>query len=354
MARIMISWGLISVAMMFVRGRTSFYALRFLLGAAEAGFFPGMILYLTYWIPQSQRARAIAWFMTSTALSGVIAGSLAGVLLGIRGLGLHGWQWLFLVEGVPSIVLGVSILFLLTNRPQDAHWLPEPQRKWLEDRMRADRAAADERERDGHKVSRAFKDPTVWIFSLVYGALMFGFYGINYWAASVVAAAAPKASSGAVGFLSAIPFLAAAVGMVLTARVADRTNSRRAMLAIGALTGAIGMALTAGAHSPAAVVASLSLAAVGIWSALGPFWALPGESLTGAAAAAGIALINSFGNLGGGMIGSNVMGAMKEHFQTYAPGLLVNAAVLLIPTIVISLLELRRRAGADDLRRSNS
>jgi MFS transporter, ACS family, tartrate transporter len=332
MARIMVSWGLISAAMMFVRGETSFYVLRFLLGVAEAGFFPGMILYMTYWIPARQRAQAAAWFLTSTALSGVIGGPLAGLLLQMDGVPLFGtplkgWQWLFLVEGVPTVLLGFVILFYLDDKPRDARWLTAAEKDWLEGTLARERARIPH---GSHRLRDAFAERRVWVLSALYGTMMFGFYGINYWTPSIVKGVTGSDSSVVIGFLSAIPFLAAAVGMVLIGRYADATGRRRATLAACAAVGAAGMALAAVNRTPVLALASLSVAAVGIWGTLGPFWSLPSQFLRGTAAAAGIGLINSIGNLFGGFVGPNVMADLKDRTGSYGVGLWVNAGVLML------------------------
>ena len=343
MARIMISWGLISSAMMFVEGPWSFYTLRLLLGIAEAGFFPGAILYLTWWVPRDQRAKAIALFMTSTALSGVIGGPLAGLLMKIEGLGLRGWQWMFLLEGIPSVLLGVSILFVLDDKPADAKWLTDGERAWLANTLDAERAAMPNA---SHRLADAFTDVRVWVLCALYGTLMFGFYGINYWTASVVQGVTGGGVT-LVGFLSAIPFLAATIAMVVVGRWTDRTGRRKLTVGVSAFAGAVGMALAAVSQQPALAIAALALAAAGIWSALGPFWSLPSRFLAGTAAAAGIGMINSIGNLFGGFVGPNVMGRLKDAYGTYGPGLWICAGVLLLACAVTALLAplgLRERA----------
>lgn len=347
LARIMISWGIVSSSMMFVRGEWSFYALRLLLGLAEAGFFPGMILYISYWVPAERRARAVAWFMTSTALSGVIGGPLAGVLLGIEGLGLRGWQWMFLLEGLPTIGFGVAMLWYLTDRPDQATWLADDERAWLVERMRREHDAAPDQP---HSLGGAMGSGRVWLLAAIYGCVMFGFYGINYWTPSVIKEAT-GGSTRAAASLSAIVFLAAAIAMVFIGRVADRFGERRLVLAVSATVGAIGMAVAAWSRAPAPVIAGLSLAAVGIWGTLGPFWAMPAQFLRGAAAAAGIALINSLGNLGGGFIGPNLMGHLKESTKTYSLGLYVNGGVLLMAALLtLALIATVKRADVEATR----
>lgn len=343
MARIMITWGIISAAMMFVRDATSFYTLRFLLGVAEAGFFPGMILYMTYWIPAQQRAKAAAWFLTSTALAGVIGGPLAGLLLQMDGADLfgwrlHGWQWLFLIEGIPSVLLGFVILFFLVDKPDKAKWLTDDEKQWLTEKLERERAAMPH---GSHNLGLAFKSPRVWLLSGLYGTMMFGFYGINFWTPSIVERSTGATSKLTIGLLSAIPFFAAVVGMVIIGHAADASGRRRLTVCVCGFIGAAGMALAAMSHSPVVVIAALSLAAVGIWSTLGPFWSLPSQFLRGSAAAAGIGLINSIGNLFGGYVSPEVMGKLKVAYGTYTPGMLVSAGVLAMTGMIALVMTLK-------------
>jgi MFS transporter, ACS family, tartrate transporter len=333
MARIMITWGLISSAMMFVRGSYSFYVLRFLLGAAEAGFAPGILLYLTYWLPVRHQAKAVAWFLTSTALSGAIGSPLAGALLRLNrtpllGHPLAGWQWLFLLEGIPSLLGGIAILFLLVNRPEQARWLDPEQKEWLNREIEADRR---QRESHGHtSLRQAFFSPAVWLLNLTYCTIMFGFQGINFWLATIVKQVTGLQDNLRVGLLSSIPYVAAMVAMVILGRHSDRTGERRWHVAVCCGAAAVGFVLCSAMDSPVLAIACMALAAASVWSTLGPFWALPPAFLGGTAAAAGIALINSVGNLGGGFLGPYVMGVLKDRTASYKPGLLVAAAAMIL------------------------
>ena len=289
-ARIMISWGLVSAAMMAVRGIHSFYALRFLLGAAEAGFFPGMILYLTYWFPAEERATAVAQFMTATAIAGVIGGPVSGALLQMHGvLGLAGWQWLFLLEGLPAVVLGVVVLRWLPDGPADARWLSDEERAWIRARLDAEHARIGPRAHA--RLRDAFASGRVWMLALLYFAIVVAFYGVGFWLPQILKASG-HLGTFTIGLLSAVPYAAAAVAMVVVGAHSDRTGERRWHIAGPALVGAVGLAASAAAPSTATALAALSVAALGIWSALGPFWTWPPEFLRGPAAAAGIALIN--------------------------------------------------------------
>jgi ACS family tartrate transporter-like MFS transporter len=324
-ARIMITWGLVSSATMLVRDPPAFYALRFLLGLAEAGFFPGMILYLTYWFPADVRARAVARFMTATAVAGVVGGPLSGALLTLDGLGgLRGWQWLFLLEGLPAVALGVVVLWRLPDGPGDAAWLSPGERRALAGRLGREQVAG------GHVATlrEAVGDGRVWVLALLYFVLVNGFYGVSLWLPQIVQGFS-GASDLVVGVVSAVPYAVAAVGMVAAGAHSDRTGERRRHVAVAALVGAAGLVLAAWLASPPAALAALSLAALGIWSTLGPFWAMPTAMLRGTAAAAGIALVNSFGNLGG-FAGPWLLGLVKEATGGFAWGLVTLAAGLVV------------------------
>jgi MFS transporter, ACS family, tartrate transporter len=348
LARIMITWGLISSAMMFVRGPYSFYVLRFLLGAAEAGFAPGILLYLTYWLPVRHQAKAVAWFLTSTAIAGAAGSPLAGAILELHGatvLGraLAGWQWLFLLEGIPSVLGGVAILLLLPNRPEQVKWLSREQQRWLNEQVQADR---DRLKTCGHtSFFKAFRSPTFLTLNLIYFAIMFGFQGINFWLPTIVKQVTASHDTLLVGFVSSLPYLSAIVAMVLVGRHSDRTGERRWHVAVCACLGAAGFILCAATDHPAAGVAAMALAAAGIWSTLGPFWAMPPAFLAGTAAAAGLAMINSIGNLGG-FVGPYLIGVLADRTASYKAGLLVAAASLaLAAALTLSLKRLSKHSG---------
>ena len=257
-ARIMISWGVISAAMMFTRGPMSFYLLRFLLGVAEAGFFPGMILYLTYWFPANERARAVALFMTANAVAGIVGGPLAGALLTMDGLGgLGGWQWLFLFEGIPSVLIGIIVFAYLPDGPQDARWLTASERRRLEERLAVDAAATREHR---HSVRDVLTDARVWAFCWLYLAIVIGLYSVSFWLPQIL-----KRFSGAsdfvTGILSALPYVFAAIGMVWIGGHSDSTGERRWHVALPALVAAGGLLLCSVSTTPGLALAALSLAA---------------------------------------------------------------------------------------------
>ena len=308
--RIMISWGIVATAMMFALNTPLFYSLRFVLGIAEAGFFPGVILYLTYWYTAAERARIVALFMTATAIANVIGSPISGALLGIHWFGLHGWQWLFILEGIPAILLGFVVFHYLPNGPEDAKWLTNEEKDWISQRIGIEGVM---KEAKGHgNLSAAFKTPAVWIFCLVYFANAMTTYGIVSWLPTIVEKTGNFSKLG-VGLLTAIPFALGAITMVFVARNSDRTGKHSWHVCGAALTCGVGLALAAYQHSTLGVILSFSLAAMGIYSLVGPFWALPTSILGGTAAAAGIAFINSVGNLGG-FLGPFLVGWIKSHY----------------------------------------
>ena len=330
-ARILVTWGVISSAMMFVTGPFTFYILRFLLGLAEAGFFPGMILYLTYWFPVEARGRAVSRFMTATAIAGVIGGPVSGLLLKMdRVGGLAGWQWLFLMEGLPAVVLGFVTLAYLPNGPKAATWLNGEEKEWIEAKLAAEHAHVLQH---GHvSLGGAIGSSRVWTLSFIYFSVIISFYGISLWLPQIVRSFSGM-SDLMVGFTSAIPYLAATIGMIIIGRNSDSRGERRKHVAVSALVGTVGLTAAAFLKAPAAELAALAVAAVGIWGTLGPFWAMSSRILTGTAAAAGIALINSIGNLGG-FAGPYHIGVVRSRTNSFTGALIVLAVFPLVGAIV--------------------
>jgi ACS family tartrate transporter-like MFS transporter len=342
-ARIMITWGIVSVAMMFVSGPISFYVLRFLLGVAEAGFLPGIIYYLGTWYPAADRARAVSWFMVAIPVSTVIGAPLSGLLLELDGLhGLEGWQWLFLLEGVPAVVLGFSVLAYLTDRPESAHWLTEEERGWLAQRIAHEHRSAHERH--GVGLGAALVHPTVWLLALILFACQTGSYGLTLWIPQIVQNLSGF-SNLTVSFISALPYVAAAIGMIAIGTSSDRTGERFLHIAIPCAVGGLGFIASAYFTSPLPAMIALTVAAVGDLGTRGPFWALPTRFLTGSAAAAGIALINTMASLGG-FVGPYAVGVVREFTGSFAGGL-VFLAVLLLLAAAAALLLRGARALAD-------
>jgi MFS transporter, ACS family, tartrate transporter len=308
-ARIMISWGIIATGMMLVRTPLQFYVLRFLLGVAEAGFFPGIVYYLTQWFPAPRRARASSQFMIALPISGVVGGTLGGLLLNLDGqLGIPGWQWLFLAEGLPSILVGITVLWYLTDKPRDAKWLDDRQRAWLVDRMEHDAQSAS----TSHETSplHALRQPVIWLLALPYFFMLTAGYGYTFWAPTVIQDAL-HISNSQTGFVTAAIAAVSMCVMLLTARSSDQNNERFYHAALGGTLIAIGFAGAALLPQPIMRVMFLGTVIIGCNLMLAPFWCLPPMILSGSAAAVGIALINSLGNTGG-FIGPYVIGFVKD------------------------------------------
>jgi MFS family permease len=326
-ARIMFTWGVISSAMLFVRTPFQFYSMRFLLGLAEAGFYPGMILYLTYWFPTAQRARAVARFVAVSAVVGVLGGPVSGLLLGMNGwLGLKGWQWLFLIEGIPSCLLGFAVLRYLTDRPEQARWLKPAERDWLIVRLTA------ERQHRQRRLSLSFADALKHPDLLLYAAIFFLYLcagsGLGFFVPQILKAQTTWTDQQ-IASAGALPGLAGAVAMLVAASLSDRTCERKRYFAAGAAFAAVGIALTALSPAPWFTLAALVWVSIGSGICQGPFWAMPTSMLTGAAAAGGIAFINSLGNLGQ-FAGPFLMGRLKDVTGEYEAGLFALAATMLM------------------------
>lgn len=306
-ARIMISWGLISSLTMFARDQWSFYGLRVLLGVAEAGFFPGMILYLSYWFPDRERAKMTAFFMLAIGLASVVGNPISGLIMQSldNALGLHGWQWLFFLEGIPSVILGFVVLFYLTDYPRDANWLTAEQRDWLVARMHEEEQQRQQRHNADHW--QAMMQWRVWLLIAIYFTVAVGANAGGAYFPTLIKGMYEDPSTFQIGLLSALPHLCAVVGMTLVGMSSDRWNERRLHLAGSALLAATGWSLTAWNPSPGVALLGLCLAQTGMMSMLPVFWTLPTAFLTGAAAAGGIALINSVANIGG-FFGPTILG----------------------------------------------
>ena len=336
-ARIMIGWGLVSMATMFISDVWSFMIARVVLGIAEAGFFPGMVLYLTYWIPAAERARANALFMMAAPVSVIIGAPVSEALLQMHGIGgLRGWQWLFLLEGLPAVILGVLALKVLTDRPEQADWLPAADRDWLASTMKAERAM---RRDVGHaSVGRSLRSGRVWLLSTVYLMNATVTYGIFLWLPRMLQDVAGPGVS--VSWLTALPFVAALVAMVLIGRHSDKTGERKYHVAACAITAAIGLLMAVAVrHHLYLLVLAFTVCQIGQRSVMSVFWTIPPMLLSGSAAAAGIALINSIGNLGG-FFGPTIMGTLRDMTGGYTGGLLVLAGALVLEAILVSMLKL--------------
>jgi ACS family tartrate transporter-like MFS transporter len=323
---LMVTWGVISCLMIFIRGPVSFYGMRFLLGAAEAGFFPGMILYMKRWFPANARARAVAWFMTANPIAGIVGSPVSGALLGLSGKGLSGWQWMFLMEGTPAILLGVIVYWALSDNPREARWLKGEERAWLLARL------AVEQQAEAVLQKGTFWDvlisPRIWMLSLVYFGVSTTMYGVTLWLPSVI-----RSLSGLsyflTGLVSSLPFLVTAIVMVLVGMRSDRTGERRWHTALPAFLGAAALVAAGYGRSTLVVVACIGLGLVCAESMVGPFWAMATSRMAGLSAAAGIAVINSLANLGG-YYGPDIIGFFRKLNGGFRGGLVAIGATLAV------------------------
>ncbi len=332
--RIMITWGIISVCMAFTKGETSFYILRFILGAAEAGFFPGIILYLTYWFPSVYRARIIASFMFGIPVCSIFGAPLSSMLLELNGMGgLAGWQWLFILEGIPAVLLGFITLSYLTDKPKDATWLATDERNWLVDAM--DKDVLLRANKGPNNFAAIFTDAKVILLAFVYLGLIVGLYGVGLWLPQIVKKFG--LTNLQVGFVGAIPYVFAAAAMIPWGRNSDRTGERIYHVIIPAVVGFMGLVLSAYSSTPIISLIGLSIAAVGILCALPTFWSLPTALLSGSAAAGGIALINSVGNLGG-FLGPYLVGYIKDMTGNFEIPLVVIGCFMLASAVLVLLM----------------
>ncbi len=349
-AWMMIVWGVIAAAMAFVTGERSFDTLRFFLGISEAGFFPGIILYLTYWFPSGERARAVAKFITATSIAGVIGAPLSHWLLKMEGLaGFHGWQLLFLSEGIPTVLVGFSVLYLLGNGPQDAKWLSAAEKAWLDAELTRDRAATGAAER--HKLSDAFKMPMVWVLAAIYFISQIGVYAVNLWMPLLLHnvmpptagnATATAQASATVALYAGIPYVMGAIFTVIMGWSSDRTRERRGHVAVCMATGAVGFTLAAYAHSLPAMLVAMCFAAIGYWSMMGAFWALPTAALGGRAAAGGVSVIMIAGGLGG-YFGGDLLGRIHDYTHSFAAGELAIAGLTVVSVLLCFVLPGREK-----------
>ena len=333
-SRIMISWGIVACAMMLIRGRVSFYTLRFLLGAAEAGFFPGMIFYLNHWFPAAERARAVSRFMMAIPAAGVLGGVLAGGFLGLDGkLGLAGWQWLFLLEGLPSVILGILVWFILPDRPENAAWLHENQRAILVAKLDAERVVV-ETKHGRMSVRQALAHPLLWQLALLWFLIAICAYTFGFWAPQILKATGDLRNTQ-VGFTSALLTLISVPFMLAWAAHSDRSGERRLHIAVGGLVLACGFFGAAFIHNPQLAIVAQAVVWIGINMQNGPFWSLPGSLLSGTAAAGGIALVSSVAFMGG-FVGPNVFGPISDASHGYKVGLTLLAALALTASAIAS------------------
>lgn len=324
---IMIAWGILSALTMWVESAGGFYVLRFLLGVVESGFFPGVILYLTFWYTEKYRAHMVALFMSAVPLSGVVAGPISGwIMARMSGAAnLRAWQWLFLLEGVPACVAGIVALVFLTDSPASASWLNRDEREFLIERLEDEKAAKAGLSDTHHSVAAALRSGKVWLFAVIYFGFVMGNYALGFWLPQVIGDTLTK-NPLAIGWLSVIPWGSGALAMILVGRHSDKTGERRLHIALSGIVGAAAFAVSAAPGLPSvAGLVALTFATMGIMCAFSTFWALPTAILSGAAASAGIAWINSLGNLAG-YVGPYAIGMIRDATHSMTAALLMISA----------------------------
>lgn len=343
---IMAAWGIVSACTLFVTGAASFYAFRFLLGIVESGFFPGVILYTTYWYTQKNRARMVAIFMSAVPISGIFAGPLSGwILEKMSGVGhLAAWQWLFLIEGVPSVFAGLVTLYFLTDGPSKAAWLTEEEKRLVLLRLQEEEDRKSKVSQSGRHLADAFRSAPVWLLSLAYFGVAAGNYGITFWLPQVIKETITQDLS-AIGWISAIPWVVSAISMIAFAHHSDKTGERRWHMIWAATLGAAAFAASAipGISGPAGI-AALTVAAAALMCQFAVFWALPTAILSGAAAAAGIAWINAIGNLAG-YVSPHAVGVIRDRTHSMIPALLALGCAQLVTALVVLLVTRKRNTG---------
>ena len=345
-ARIMISWGVISACMIFVKGEWSFYSMRFLLGLAEAGFFPGVIFYLTLWYPSRLRSTRTAWFVAAIAVSGVVGNPVSGWIMDTLSGAMHlaGWQWLFLSEGIPSILVGFVVIFYLESSIEEAKWLTPEEKALL-----AHHLEVEDKHKTEHKLKDAFTSAKVWVLCAIYFTLMIGLYGIAFWLPTIVKAFGLKGYLQ-VGLITAIPYGVAVVGMIFLSNHSDKTGERRMHYVANVVTGAVGLILSGVfASHPVLAIIFLSVGTLGVIGSMPLFWPLPSAFLAGTAAAAGIGIVNSVGNLGG-YVGPNIPIWAKHFSSDPSAALYVIAGILMVGAVLTYMFiprDLRVRVAVD-------
>ncbi|MEU7768101.1 MFS transporter [Nocardia sp. NPDC049190] len=351
-ARIMASWGVVATAMAFVPDATVLSFLRFTLGVVEAGFFPGILLYLTYWFPQAQRARIVALFMTAVPISTAVGATVSSLVIqyGDGVFGLSGWRFMFLVEGLPAIALSVVTWFYLTDRPAQARWLAPAEREWLAEELAEEQAAVERAEH--WTVGKALTHPRVLGLALIYGGIVYGLYALGFFLPTIINGFQQQYGTNYSvvqrGLINAVPYLVGAVVMVWWSRHADRTGERIWHVAVPALVGGLAIPIALSLGDPLAAMVAVTVCAVGVLAALPTFWALPSTFLSGAAAAGGIALINSVGNISG-FVAPYVTGGLKDVTGSQRAGLWMVG--LGMTASAVGVLTLRRRTRAVLVRR---
>jgi MFS transporter, ACS family, tartrate transporter len=331
--RIMITWGFVVIITAWVQNANHLYILRFLLGVAEAGFFPGIILYITYWFRAKDRARVVALFMTALAASNIIGAPLSTWIMDqVHIAGMAGWRWIFVAEGIPAVIIGITALFYLTDRPEQAKWLTKEEKEWLISELKKDNLGKEKNQHSGLKDVLA--NPRVWRLAFIYLTLVTGLYGIGFWMPTIIKSLSTTLSNTQVGLVTMIPYIIGGIAMVWWGRRSDRTGERKMHTALPPLVGAIGMMGCGLTTNPILSIIMMTIAIFGIYSIFGPFWAIPSLFLTEFEAAVGIALISSIGNLGG-FIGPYAIGFVSDATGKVEMGLYFLSFMLIICFLLV-------------------
>ncbi|MGE8059518.1 MFS transporter [Pseudomonas sp. NPDC089547] len=331
LARIMITWGIAAAATAFVIGPYTFYLARFILGVAEAGFFPGVAFYLACWFPAQYRTRILAWFMVGVPVSSIISGPFSALLLNMQGIGgLHGWQWMFIIQGLPASLIGIVVLFKLRDKPSEAHWLTNDEREALEKML-----AAENRQKEKKDLLGAFKDPRVLLLTVIQFGFVLGSYGIGIWLPTILRSHGLDVTSTAM--LSSVPYIFATIGMLLWAKKVDRNGKKTLNLMLCCLLGAVGMGAAAMFSQLVPALLGICIAVLGATTARAIFWSIPTSFLSGAAAAGGLAFINSVGTFGG-FVGPFMVGWLKDLTGSFTVGTLFMGGMLLLSALLTLVL----------------
>jgi MFS transporter, ACS family, tartrate transporter len=344
-ARILISWGIVTVITAFASSVTHLYILRFLLGVAEAGFFPGMILYITFWFRSKERARAVALFMTAPPLANALGAPLSTwVAQNVHWAGVPGWRWLFILAGIPAVIIGLVTLFYLTDRPENAKWLNQKEKDWLKNELQKELDSKVKFKSLPFK--EVFKSGVVWRFTFINLTYVVGLYGISFWMPRIIQSLSSILSNTQVGFITMLPYLCGAVAMVFIGRRSDRTGERKYHAAIGPFIGTVGLLGVLLSHNPYLSVILICIATAGLYSFSGPYWAFTSKMVTAELAVIGIGIINSIGNFGG-FVGPYAIGLLNDSTGSVSWGIAFLALMLILTSIQVLLIR-RGKAQLDN------